>query len=188
MLSESGRARRTERPEVAARVKAAYAKLDDARARLGADRWQDAVDRVTPIVKEAEALGYKPLLGEALLIEGSARAFQRDEAAEPALRRSMLASLSGRDDLGSPVTVRGSSKTALSIAGAAAGRGPRWRAGGSPARTREIPGNFGRVRRTLGHRAFTRQIERAHCWLIGQIPEHLLQIGCASGSSTLGSQ
>ncbi|WP_126934757.1 serine/threonine-protein kinase [Corallococcus sp. AB018] len=88
-----------ERPEVAARVKAAYAKLDDARARLGADRWQDAVDRVAPIVKEAETLGYKPLLGEALLIEGEARAFLRDEAAEPALRRAMLASLSGRDDL-----------------------------------------------------------------------------------------
>ncbi|RKI74501.1 serine/threonine-protein kinase [Corallococcus sp. AB049A] len=88
-----------ERPEVAARVKAAYAKLDDARARLGADRWQDAVDRVAPIVKEAEALGYKPLLGEALLIEGEARAFLRDEAAEPALRRAMLASLSGHDDL-----------------------------------------------------------------------------------------
>ena len=88
-----------ERPEVAARVKAAYAKLDDARARLGADRWQDAVDRVAPIVKEAEELGYKPLLGEALLIEGEARAFLRDEAAEPALRRAMLASLSGRDDL-----------------------------------------------------------------------------------------
>ncbi|NPC47699.1 tetratricopeptide repeat protein [Corallococcus exiguus] len=88
-----------ERPEVAARVKAAYAKLDDARARLGADRWQDAVDRVAPIVKEAETLGYKPLLGEALLIEGEARAFLRDESAEPALRRAMLASLSGRDDL-----------------------------------------------------------------------------------------
>ncbi|MBN8227117.1 serine/threonine protein kinase [Corallococcus macrosporus] len=88
-----------ERPEVAARVKAAYAKLDDARARLGADRWQDAVDRVAPIIKEAEALGYQPLLGEALLIEGEARAFLRDEAAEPALRRAMLASLSGRDDL-----------------------------------------------------------------------------------------
>ncbi|CAM4316344.1 tetratricopeptide repeat protein [Corallococcus exiguus] len=88
-----------ERPEVAARVRAAYAKLDDARARLGADRWQDAVDRVAPIVKEAETLGYKPLLGEALLIEGEARAFLRDESAEPALRRAMLASLSGRDDL-----------------------------------------------------------------------------------------
>ncbi|AFE10401.1 serine/threonine protein kinase [Corallococcus coralloides DSM 2259] len=88
-----------ERPEVAARVKAAYAKLDDARARLNADRWQDAVDRVAPIVKEAEGLGYKPLLGEALLIEGEARAFLRDESAEPALRRAMLASLSGRDDL-----------------------------------------------------------------------------------------
>ncbi|MBN8472232.1 tetratricopeptide repeat protein [Corallococcus exiguus] len=88
-----------ERPEVAARVKAAYAKLDDARARLAADRWQDAVDRVAPIVKEAEALGYKPLLGEALLIEGEARAFLREEAAGPALRRAMLASLSGRDDL-----------------------------------------------------------------------------------------
>ncbi|RKG78590.1 serine/threonine protein kinase [Corallococcus exercitus] len=88
-----------ERPEVAARVKAAYAKLDDARARLGADRWQDAVDRVAPIVKEAEALGYQPLLGEALLIEGEARAFLRDESAAPALRRAMLASLSGRDDL-----------------------------------------------------------------------------------------
>ncbi|MHA7629460.1 protein kinase domain-containing protein [Corallococcus sp. M7] len=88
-----------ERPEVAARVKAAYAKLDDARARLGADRWQDAVDRVAPIVKEAEALGYKPLLGEALLIEGEARAFLREEAAGPALRRAMLASLAGRDDL-----------------------------------------------------------------------------------------
>ncbi|MGE6761970.1 protein kinase domain-containing protein [Corallococcus interemptor] len=88
-----------ESPEVAARVKAAYAKLDDARARLGADRWQDAVDRVAPIVKEAEALGYKPLLGEALLIEGEARAFLRDEAAEVALRRAMLASLSGHDDL-----------------------------------------------------------------------------------------
>ncbi|GMU09168.1 serine/threonine-protein kinase [Corallococcus caeni] len=88
-----------ERPEVAARVKAAYAKLDEARARLGADRWQDAVDRVAPIVKEAEALGYKPLLGEALLIEGEARSYLRDESAEPALRRAMLASLSGRDDL-----------------------------------------------------------------------------------------
>ncbi|XHF30578.1 serine/threonine-protein kinase [Corallococcus exercitus] len=88
-----------ERPEIAARVKAAYAKLDEARARLSADRWQDAVDRVAPIIKEAEELGYKPLLGEALLIEGEARAFLRDEAAEPALRRAMLASLSGRDDL-----------------------------------------------------------------------------------------
>ncbi|MBN9686857.1 MULTISPECIES: tetratricopeptide repeat protein [unclassified Corallococcus] len=88
-----------ERPEVAVRVKAAYAKLDDARARLNADRWQDAVDRVAPIVKEAEALDYKPLLGEALLIEGQARAFLRDDVATPVLRRAMLTSLSGRDDL-----------------------------------------------------------------------------------------
>ncbi|RKH00840.1 serine/threonine-protein kinase [Corallococcus carmarthensis] len=88
-----------ERPEVAARVKAAYAKLDDVRARLNADRWQEAVDRVGPLVTEAEALGYKPLLGEALLIEGEARAFLRDEAATTTLRRAMLASLAGRDDL-----------------------------------------------------------------------------------------
>ncbi|MBN9686858.1 MULTISPECIES: serine/threonine-protein kinase [unclassified Corallococcus] len=88
-----------ERPEVAARVKAVFAKLDDARARLNADRWQEAVDRVAPLVTEAEALGYKPLLGEALLIQGEARAFLRDEAAASTLRRAMLASLAGRDDL-----------------------------------------------------------------------------------------
>ncbi|RYZ40346.1 MAG: tetratricopeptide repeat protein [Myxococcaceae bacterium] len=88
-----------ERPEVAARVKAAYAKLDEARARLSADRWQEAVDRVGPIVTEAEALGYKPLLGEALLVEGEARAFLREETATTTLRRAMLASLAGRDDL-----------------------------------------------------------------------------------------
>ncbi|RKH54517.1 serine/threonine-protein kinase [Corallococcus llansteffanensis] len=88
-----------ERPEVAARVKAAYARLDEARARLNADRWQEAVDRAGPVVTEAEALGYKPLLGEALLVEGEARAFLRDEAATTTLRRAMLASLAGRDDL-----------------------------------------------------------------------------------------
>ncbi|RKH15527.1 serine/threonine protein kinase [Corallococcus sp. CA047B] len=88
-----------ERPEVAARVKAAYAKLDEARARLSADRWQEAVDRVGPIVTEAEVLGYKPLLGEALLVEGEARAMLRDETATMTLRRAMLASLAGRDDL-----------------------------------------------------------------------------------------
>ncbi|RKH13443.1 serine/threonine protein kinase [Corallococcus sp. CA053C] len=88
-----------DRPEVAARVKAAYARLDEARARLSADRWQEAVDRAGPVVTEAEALGYKPLLGEALLVEGEARAFLRDEAATTTLRRAMLASLAGRDDL-----------------------------------------------------------------------------------------
>ena len=88
-----------DRPEVAARVKAAYARLDEARARLSADRWQEAVDRARPVVAEAEALGYKPLLGEALLVEGEARAFLRDETATTTLRRAMLASLAGRDDL-----------------------------------------------------------------------------------------
>ncbi|RKH40494.1 protein kinase domain-containing protein [Corallococcus sicarius] len=88
-----------DRPEVAARVKAAYARLDEARARLSADRWQEAVDRAAPVVAEAESLGYKPLLGEALLVEGEARAFLRDEAATTTLRRAMLASLAGRDDL-----------------------------------------------------------------------------------------
>lgn len=88
-----------DRPEVAARVKAAYARLDEARARLSADRWQEAVERAAPVVAEAESLGYKPLLGEALLVEGEARAFLRDEAATTTLRRAMLASLAGRDDL-----------------------------------------------------------------------------------------
>jgi len=86
-------------PEVAAHVEAAFARLEDARARLHAGRWGEAAEQAAAMVKEAEALGYKPLLGEVLFVEGRARLQLREEKAAALLfRRAALASLAGRDD------------------------------------------------------------------------------------------
>jgi tetratricopeptide (TPR) repeat protein len=88
-----------DRPDVAPRVDAAFEQLAEARARRSAGRWKEAAERAATVASEAEALGYKPLLGEALLIEGMARADLREEkAATQSLRRATLASLAGRDD------------------------------------------------------------------------------------------
>ncbi len=87
-----------DRPGAAPRVEAAFERLADARARLHTGRWKEAVERAGAIASEAEALGYKPLLGEALLVQGIAQTDLRDEkAATAALRRATLASLAGRD-------------------------------------------------------------------------------------------
>ncbi|WP_224245736.1 serine/threonine-protein kinase [Hyalangium gracile] len=88
-----------ERPELAPRVEVAFGKLADARARLNAAQWKQAAERAAAVAAEAESLGYKPLLGEALLVEGMAYKDLRDDKnATSRLRRAALASLAGRDD------------------------------------------------------------------------------------------
>lgn len=89
-----------ERPDVAPRVEAAFEQLADARARLHAGRWKEAAERASAVATEAEALAYKPLLGEALLLQAMALKDLREEQnASATLRRAVLASLAGRDDM-----------------------------------------------------------------------------------------
>ncbi|QSQ27111.1 serine/threonine protein kinase [Pyxidicoccus parkwayensis] len=88
----------TRGPE-AARVQAAYDRLAEALARDNAGRWQEAASQAASVAAEAEAVGYKPLLGEALLTEGRALQHLRQEKdAAARLRRAALASQAGRDD------------------------------------------------------------------------------------------
>ncbi|MFP2913327.1 tetratricopeptide repeat protein, partial [Pyxidicoccus sp. 3LFB2] len=83
----------------AARVKAAYERLADAKARDNAGQWKEAAGLAATVATEAEAVGYKPLLGEALLTEGQALIHLRQEKdAALRLRRAALASQAGRDD------------------------------------------------------------------------------------------
>ncbi|WP_164016512.1 serine/threonine-protein kinase [Pyxidicoccus trucidator] len=83
----------------ATRVKAAYDRLADAKARDNAGHWKEAAGIAATVATEAEAVGYKPLLGEALLTEGRAlRHLRQEKDAALRLRRAALASQAGRDD------------------------------------------------------------------------------------------
>ncbi|WP_163997533.1 serine/threonine-protein kinase [Pyxidicoccus caerfyrddinensis] len=89
----------TRGPE-AARIRAAYDRLAEAMARDNAGRWKEAAEIAATVATEAEAVGYKPLLGEALLTEGRSLQHQRQEKeAAVRLRRAGLASQAGRDDV-----------------------------------------------------------------------------------------
>jgi tetratricopeptide (TPR) repeat protein len=80
-------------------VDAARRRLADARALLEAGQYAQGLEVAGPLVREAEGLGYRPLLAEALLMHGRLLGLAgRLEEAEPVLYRGLWAAEAGRDD------------------------------------------------------------------------------------------
>ncbi|MBZ4413498.1 serine/threonine-protein kinase [Myxococcus sp. XM-1-1-1] len=81
------------------KVREAYETLADAKARDIAGRWSEVQALAATVEAAARAVGYKPLLGEALLAQGRVKLHERDEKeAARLLRQAVLASQVGRDD------------------------------------------------------------------------------------------
>ncbi|XXY49879.1 serine/threonine-protein kinase [Sorangium sp. So ce269] len=86
-------------PALSARVAELRGKLERARVQIAAGRSSEARAVAAPCVAEARALGYRPLLADALLVEGQA-AMEMDElpAALPALAEASTVALAAGAD------------------------------------------------------------------------------------------
>jgi tetratricopeptide (TPR) repeat protein len=86
-------------PQVAAAVVALHVRLDQAAAQLQAGRYDQARELATPMVEEADHLGYQATRAEALHLLGEARLRGGDpKGAEAALGEAIRAAAQARDD------------------------------------------------------------------------------------------
>jgi tetratricopeptide (TPR) repeat protein len=86
-------------PEVRRRVAELRRSLGDARVMLEASRQRSSVRAAAEVAARAQQLGYKPLIAEALALEGQARADLLDfDRAIPVLERAVTLAEEGADD------------------------------------------------------------------------------------------
>ncbi len=88
-------------PSQDSRVEALRDELAFIRATMHAGQHVDALERLGPVVQQAEALGYEPLLAEALVVRGNAadRSDQLSQAEQDLERAFTIAAAHGQDQV-----------------------------------------------------------------------------------------
>ena len=87
-----------EDPRTRERVEALRTRLAVVRANYEAGRWKAAFEEIDMLENEAEAIGYLPLVAEALMIKGRAQTDAAEAAAEQTLMRAFWAADASKHD------------------------------------------------------------------------------------------